>query len=131
MAHAVGWGSSRDARQPTARRQQTVGLLIRTLLSFPSMRPGPDLCFACPVSFDDDWANDAAHKEASARDRDLRARQERWAELDRAEMQGSGNAAKRVQRARRSERWRKTWPWLLFFAVAALLIGGSQLLGLG
>ncbi|MEZ5184943.1 MAG: hypothetical protein R2720_04290 [Candidatus Nanopelagicales bacterium] len=82
------------------------------------------------MSFNEDWINDASHKEASARDRDLQAKRERWAELDRAELQGT-TAAKRSNRARRSERWRKTWPWLLFFGVAAILIGGSRLLGFG
>lgn len=78
------------------------------------------------VSFDDDWADDAAHKEASAHDRDLQARKARWAKLDRADLQGAG---KSTQRARRSERWRKTWPWLVFFAIAAVLMVGSRLLG--
>lgn len=82
------------------------------------------------MSFNEDWINDASHKEASARDRDLQAKRERWAELDRAELQGT-TAAQRAKRARRSERWRKTWPWLLFFGVAAILIGGSRLLGFG
>lgn len=81
------------------------------------------------VSFDDDWVNDAAHEEASARERELRARRERWAELDRADLQGNGDAGKRARQARRSERWRKSWPWLLFFALAAVLITGSRLLG--
>jgi predicted acyl esterase len=82
------------------------------------------------VSFDDDWAQDATHKEPSARERELQARRQRWADLDRAELQGT-TAAKRARQAHRSDRWRKTWPWLLFFAVAAVLIGGSRLLGLG
>lgn len=82
------------------------------------------------MSFDDNWVNDAANKEASARERDRRARQQRWSELDRAELQGTKDVNKRVRRARRSERWRKTWPWLAFFAVAAVLIIGSRLLGL-
>jgi hypothetical protein len=81
------------------------------------------------VSFDEDWVNDAAKREASARDRELHARRERWAELDRAELQGKGEAVKRAQRARRSERWRKTWPWLLFFGVAAALMIAARLLG--
>ena len=81
------------------------------------------------MSFDDDWVNDAAHSEASARDRDLQARRERWAELDRAELQGQGKAVQRAKRARRSERWRKTWPWLLFFGVAAALMIVAALLG--
>lgn len=80
------------------------------------------------MSFDDEWVNNAAHKEASARERDLQARRERWAELDRAELRGKRESDKRAQRARRSERWRKTWPWLLFFAVAALMTVGSWLL---
>lgn len=80
------------------------------------------------MSFDDEWVNNAAHKEASARERDLQARRERWAKLDRAELQGKRESDKRAQRARRSERWRKTWPWLLFFAVAALMTVGSWLL---
>jgi hypothetical protein len=56
------------------------------------------------VSFDDKWVNDAANKEASARERDMRARQQRWSELDRAELQGTTGVNKRVRRARRSER---------------------------
>ena len=44
------------------------------------------------MSFDEDWVNDAAHQEASARERDLEAKRERWAELDRAELQGQGEA---------------------------------------
>jgi hypothetical protein len=81
------------------------------------------------VQFDDDWVNDAARKEQSARDRDLEARRARWAEQDRADLQGRGEAVQRAKRARRSERWRKSWPWLVFFGVAAVLIGGSRLLG--
>ncbi len=87
------------------------------------------LCLAVDVSFDEDWVNDAAGKEASARERDLQAKQERWAQLDRAELQGQGDAVKRAKRARRSERWRKTWPWLVFFGVAVVLMVGSRLLG--
>ena len=81
------------------------------------------------MSFDDDWVNDAAHSEASARDRDLQARRERWAQLDRAELQGKGEAVQRAKRARRSERWRKTWPWLAFFGLAAVLMIVAALLG--
>ncbi len=81
------------------------------------------------MQFDDDWANDAAHKEQSARDRDLEARRQRWAELDRADLQGRGEAVQKAKRARRTERWRKSWPWLVFFGVAAVLIIGSRLLG--
>jgi hypothetical protein len=81
------------------------------------------------VSFDENWVNDAAHREESARERDLHARRERWAELDRAELQGKGGAVKRAKRARRSERWRKTWPWLVFFGVAAALMIVAALLG--
>jgi hypothetical protein len=81
------------------------------------------------VSFDEDWVNDAAHQEASARDRDLQARRERWAELDRAELQGQGEAVKRAQRARRTERWRKSWPWLVFFGLAAALMILASVLG--
>lgn len=82
------------------------------------------------MSFDDNWVHDAANKEASAHEREMHARQQRWAESDRAELRGTQGVDKRVRRARRSERWRKTWPWLAFFTVAALLIIGSQLLGL-
>jgi hypothetical protein len=89
------------------------------------------VCFPDSVNFDEKWVNDAANKEASARERDLQARQQRWSELDRAELQGTNGVNKRVRRARRSERWRKTWPWLAFLAVAAVLMIGSQLLGLG
>jgi hypothetical protein len=81
------------------------------------------------VSFDDDWVNDAAQREASARERDLQARRERWAELDRADLQGRGESVKRAKRARRSERWRKTWPWLVFFGVAAALMILARVLG--
>ena len=81
------------------------------------------------MSFDEEWANDAAHREASARDRDLQAKQNSWAELDRAELQGNGEAVKRAQRAHRSERWRKTWPWLVFFGVAAGLMIAARLMG--
>lgn len=87
------------------------------------------LCFAGSVSFDDDWVNDAAQREASARDRDLQAKRERWAELDRADLQGRGESVKRAKRARRSERWRKTWPWLVFFGVAAALMILARVLG--
>jgi len=87
------------------------------------------LCLSDHVSFDDDWVNNAAHKESSARERDLQARREQWAELDRAELQGKGEVVKRAQRARRSQRWRKTWPWLLFFGVAAGLMILARLLG--
>ena len=89
------------------------------------------MCFPDSVNFDENWVNDAANKEASARERDLQARQQGWSELDRAELQGTNGVNKRVRRARRSERWRKTWPWLAFLAVAAVLMIGSQLLGLG
>lgn len=81
------------------------------------------------MSFDEDWVKGAEHREASARERDLQARRERWAELDRADLQGQGGAVKRAKRARRSERWHKTWPWLGFFAVAALLMLLAQVLG--
>ena len=81
------------------------------------------------VQFDEEWVNGAAHKEQSARDRDLDARRARWADQDRADLQGKGEAVQRAKRARRSERWRKSWPWLVFFGVAAVLIGGSRLLG--
>lgn len=81
------------------------------------------------MSFNEDWVNDAAHKEESARERDLQARRERWAELDRADLQGHGGAVKRAKRARRSERWRKTWPWLVFFGLAAALMILARLLG--
>ena len=84
---------------------------------------------AGPVSFDEDWANDAAYKEQSARERDQQARRERWAELDRAELQGQGEAVKRAKQARRSERWRKTWPWLVFFGLAAALMILASVLG--
>jgi len=84
--------------------------------------PTVTVCFAGRVSFDEDWVNDAAHKESSARERDLDRRRERWAELDRAELQGHGAAVKRAKQARRSERWRKTWPWLVFFGIAAGLM---------
>ena len=94
-----------------------------------SLEAGPAPCFPGQVSFDDDWANDAAHKEESARERDLQAKRERWAELDRAELQGQGQAVKRAKRARRSERWRKTWPWLAFFGLAAVLMILARLLG--
>ncbi len=82
------------------------------------------------VQFDDEWVNDAAHKEQAARERDLEAKRKRWAELDRADLQGRGEAIQRAKRARRTERWRKSWPWLVFFGVAFVLIGGSRLLGL-
>jgi len=81
------------------------------------------------VSFDDDWVNDAAQREASARERDLQAKRERWAELDRADLQGRGEAVKRAKRARRSERWLETWPWLVFFGVAAGLMLLARMLG--
>ncbi|MBK6764174.1 MAG: hypothetical protein IPG68_13245 [Micrococcales bacterium] len=81
------------------------------------------------MSFDDDWVNDAAQREASARERDLQAKRERWAELDRADLQGRGESVKRAKRARRSERWRKTWPWLVFFGVAAALMILARVLG--
>lgn len=81
------------------------------------------------MSFNDDWVNDASHKEASARDRDLDAKRARWAQQDRAELQGRGEAVQRAAKARRTERWRKSWPWLAFFGVAAVLIAGSRLLG--
>lgn len=81
------------------------------------------------VEFDDDWVNEASRKEASARDRDLESKRQRWAELDRADLQGKGEAVQRAKRARRSERWRKSWPWLVFFAVAAVLIAGARILG--
>ena len=81
------------------------------------------------MSFDDDWVNDAAQREASARERDLQAKRQRWAEMDRAELQGKGEAVKRAKRARRSERWRKSWPWLVFFGVAAGLMLLARLLG--
>lgn len=87
------------------------------------------MCFAGWVSFDEDWVNDAANKESSARERDLERRRERWAELDRAELQGQGAAVKRAKRARRSERWRKTWPWLVFFGLAAALMILAGVLG--
>ena len=87
------------------------------------------LCFPEGVSFDEDWVNDAAHREASARERDLEAKRERWAELDRAELQGQGEAVKRARRARRTERWRKTWPWLVFFGLAAGLMILAAVLG--
>ena len=80
------------------------------------------LCFPERVSFDEDWVNDAAHQEASARERDLEAKRQRWAELDRADLQGKGEAVKRARQARRTERWRKTWPWLVFFGLAAALM---------
>lgn len=81
------------------------------------------------MQFDDDWVNDAARKEQSARDRDLEAKRKRWADLDRADLQGRGEAVQQAKRARRTERWRKSWPWLVFFGVAAVLIVGSRLLG--
>lgn len=81
------------------------------------------------MQYDEEWVNGAAHKEQSARDRDLDARRARWADQDRADLQGKGEAVQRAKRARRSERWRKSWPWLVFFGVAAVLIGGSRLLG--
>jgi len=81
------------------------------------------------VSFDEDWVSDAAHQEASARERDLEAKRERWAELDRAELQGQGEAVKRAKQARRVERWRKTWPWLVFFGLAAGLMILAAVLG--
>lgn len=81
------------------------------------------------MQFDDDWVNDAAKREQSARDRDLEAKRRRWAELDRADLQGRGEAVRQAKRARRGERWRKSWPWLVFFGVAAVLIVGSRLLG--
>lgn len=81
------------------------------------------------VQFDDDWVNDAAHKEQSARDREMDAKRARWSEQDRADLQGRGEAVQRAKRARRRERWRKVWPWFAFFAVAAVLIVGSRLLG--
>ncbi len=81
------------------------------------------------MSFDDDWVNDAAQREASARERDLQARRERWAELDRADLQGRGEAVKRAKRARRSQRWRQVWPWLVFFGVAAALMLLARVLG--
>lgn len=81
------------------------------------------------MPFDEDWVNDAAHSEQSARERELEAKRRVWAEQDRAELQGKGQAQKRAAKARRSERWRKSWPWFAFFGVAAVLIGGSRLLG--
>ena len=54
---------------------------------------------------------------------------ERWAELDRAELQGQGEAVKRARQARRTERWRKTWPWLVFFGLAAGLMILAAVLG--
>lgn len=81
------------------------------------------------MQFDDDWVNEAAHKEQAARERDLDAKRRKWAELDRADLQGRGEAVQRAKRARRSERWRKSWPWFAFFGVAAVLIVVSRLLG--
>ena len=81
------------------------------------------------MSFGEDWVNEAAHREASARERDLEAKRERWAELDRAELQGQGEAVKRARQARRTERWRKTWPWLVFFGLAAGLMIMAAVLG--
>lgn len=81
------------------------------------------------MSFDEEWINGAQHKESSARERELQARRERWAELDRAELQGNPAAVRRARGARRSERWRRTWPWLAFFAVAALLMVLTSLFG--
>lgn len=82
------------------------------------------------MQFDEDWADDARHREPSAREREQQARRRRWAEEDRRELQGTGDATRRAKRERRQHRWRRTWPWLVFFAVAAVLIGGSRLLGL-
>jgi hypothetical protein len=81
------------------------------------------------VQFDDEWADDAAHQEASARERDLAARRRQWAEEDRRELQGQGEAVRRARRERRRYRWQKSWPWLAFFATAAVLITLSSLLG--
>lgn len=81
------------------------------------------------MSFDEDWVNNAAHREESARERDLQAKRERWAELDRADLQGKGEAVQRAKRARRSDRWRKTWPWLVFFGLAAALMILAAVLG--
>ncbi len=82
------------------------------------------------MSFDEDWVNGAAHQEESARERELQARRKRWAALDRAELQGQGEAVTRAKRARRSERWRKTWPWLVFFGLAAALMILAAVLGI-
>lgn len=81
------------------------------------------------MGFDEDWVSGAQHQEPSARERDLEARRKRWAELDRADLQGTGGGVQRARRARRTERWRKIWPWLAFFAVAAVLMTLTSLFG--
>ncbi len=82
------------------------------------------------MAFDEDWAREAAHKEQSAQERDLEAKRQRWSELDRQELQGKSQAQQRAKQERRTARWRKTWPWLVFFGLAAVLIAGSRILGL-
>lgn len=81
------------------------------------------------MSFDEDWIRDASHQEQSARERDLAAKQKRWAELDRRDLQGKGESVHRAKRERRRARWRRIWPWLVFFGMAAVLITTSRLLG--
>ena len=81
------------------------------------------------MAFDEQWADDAAHKEQSTQERELQAKQRRWAELDRQELQGKGQAVQRARQERRRLRWRRTWPWLVFFGVAAILITLSRILG--
>lgn len=78
------------------------------------------------MSFDEDWIRDASHKEQSAREREMAARRERWADLDRQDLQGNDHAMRRARRERRRELWRKTWPWLVFFGIAAVLIAVSR-----
>lgn len=80
------------------------------------------------MQFDDEWAQEAAHKEQSAQERDLESKRKRWSELDRQELQGKSQGQQRAKQERRAARWRKTWPWLAFFGTAAVLITVSRIL---
>ncbi len=81
------------------------------------------------MQFDDEWAQEAAHKEQSAQDRDLESKRKRWSELDRQELQGKSQTQQRAKQERRAARWRKTWPWLVFFGLAAALMILARVLG--
>lgn len=80
------------------------------------------------LNIDEKWIEQARFREQAARERDLEAKRRRWSEEDRRELAGK-DVQDQVKAVKRKQRWRKTWPWLVFAGLCVILIGGSRLLG--
>ena len=80
--------------------------------------------------FNEDWASQSPLREPSAAERDWAAKRRRWAALDAAEQEQQAARRTTVVRANRRARLRRLYPWLVFAAIAVVLITVSRISGI-